>query len=112
MKRFKKHRDFGLFDGDIRIEKLINLGCHLNKLSNYIDFESYRPLLTNAFLAFEKGVGGRLPYDYVVMFKILVLQKYFNLSDDQVEFQINDRISFMRFLGFSFADDIPDSKTV
>ena len=46
------------------------------------------------------------------MFKILILQKYFNLSDDQVEFQINDRISFMRFLGFSFADEIPDSKTV
>lgn len=112
MKRFKRHRDFGLFDGDFRIEKLIKLGCPLNKLSNYIDFESFRPLLSNSFLSFEKGLGGRPPYDYVVMFKILILQKYFNLSDDQVEFQINDRISFMRFLGFSFADEIPDSKTV
>lgn len=46
------------------------------------------------------------------MFKILVLQKYFNLSDDQVEFQILDRVSFMRFLGFNFASEIPDSKTV
>jgi IS5 family transposase len=112
MKSFKKHRDFGLFDGDIRIEKLIKLGCPLDRLSNCIDFESFRPSLTNVFLIFEKGKGGRPPYDYVVMFKILLLQKYFNLSDDQVEFQINDRISFMRFLGFSFADDIPDSKTV
>jgi IS5 family transposase len=68
--------------------------------------------LTEAFFTLEKGLGGRPPYDYVVMFKILILQKYFNLSDDQVEFQINDRISFMRFLGFSFADEIPDSKTV
>ena len=112
MKVFKKHRDFGLFDSDIRIEKLIKLGCPLNRLSNYIDFESFRQKLTDAFFTFEKGLGGRPPYDYVVMFKILVLQKYFNLSDDQVEFQINDRISFMRFLGFSFADEIPDSKTV
>jgi transposase, IS5 family len=112
MKKFKKHRDFGLFDGDIRIEKLIKLGCPLNRLSNCIDFESFRPLLTDTLFIFEKGLGGRPPYDYVVMFKILILQKYFNLSDDQVEFQINDRISFMRFLGFSFADDIPDSKTV
>lgn len=58
-------------------------------------------MLTESFFTFEKGLGGRSPYDYVVMFKILILQKYFNLSDDQVEFQINDRISFMRFLGFS-----------
>jgi IS5 family transposase len=45
------------------------------------------------------------------MFKILVLQRYFNLSDDQVEFQICDRISFMRFLGLTVSDDVPDSKT-
>ena len=55
---------------------------------------------------------GGPPYDYVMMFKILVLQRYFNLSDEQVEFQICDRISFMRFLGLTIADDIPDSKTV
>lgn len=59
-----------------------------------------------------KGKGGRRPYDYVLMFKILVLQRYYNLSDDQVEYQINDRMSFMRFLDLTIADDIPDSKTV
>jgi IS5 family transposase len=46
------------------------------------------------------------------MFKILILQRYYNLSDDQVEFQINDRLSFMRFLDLTIADDIPDSRTV
>jgi IS5 family transposase len=46
------------------------------------------------------------------MFKILILQRYYNLSDDQVEYQINDRLSFMRFLDLSIADDIPDSRTV
>jgi transposase, IS5 family len=46
------------------------------------------------------------------MFKVLILQRYFNLSDDQVEFQICDRISFMRFLKLTLADDVPDSKTI
>ena len=42
-----------------------------------------------------KGKGGRRAFDYVMMFKILILQRYYNLSDDQVEYQINDRMSFM-----------------
>lgn len=46
------------------------------------------------------------------MFKILILQRYYNLSDDQVEYQINDRMSFMRFLNLTISDVIPDSKTV
>jgi IS5 family transposase len=46
------------------------------------------------------------------MFKILIRQRYYNLSDDQVEYQINDRMSFMRFLDLSITDVIPDSKTV
>jgi len=59
-----------------------------------------------------KGKGGRRPFDYLMMFKILILQRYYNLSDDQVEYQINDRMSFMRFLDLTISDDIPDSKTV
>jgi IS5 family transposase len=59
-----------------------------------------------------KGVGGRRPYDYVLMFKILILQRYYNLSDNQVEYQINIWMSFMRFLNLTLSDDIPDSKTV
>lgn len=112
MKKFKRHREFGLFDTDFRIEKLIKLGDPLHKLSNGIDFEIFRVFLTDKLSKLAKAAGGRPPYDYVMMFKILILQRYFNLSDDQVEFQICDRISFMRFLGLTIADDIPDSKTV
>ena len=46
------------------------------------------------------------------MFKILILQRYYNISDDQAEYQICDRLSFMRFLGLTLADDVPDSKTI
>lgn len=112
MKRFKRHREFGLFDTDFRIEKLVNLGDPLHRLSKGVDFELFRPFLTDKLSKLAKASGGRPPYDYVMMFKILILQRYFNLSDDQVEFQICDRISFMRFLGLTIADDIPDSKTV
>ncbi len=44
--------------------------------------------------------GGRPAYDPVLMFKVLVLQALYSLSDDQAEFQIQDRLSFMRFLLF------------
>ena len=46
------------------------------------------------------------------MFKILVLQQLNNLSDDRIEYQIRDRLSFMRFLGLQLEDKVPDAKTV
>ncbi|VAW76704.1 Mobile element protein [hydrothermal vent metagenome] len=46
------------------------------------------------------------------MFKVLVLQQLYNLSDDQIEYQIRDRLSFMRFLDLGVEDRVPDAKTV
>lgn len=112
MKKFKRHRDYGFFDQDIRLTKLSKLGDPLVKLNDSIDFEVFRGILEEKLTRLPKGKGGRPPYDYVLLFKILILQRYYNLSDDQIEYQINDRMSFMRFLDLSIADDIPDSKTV
>ncbi|EMN90713.1 IS5/IS1182 family transposase [Leptospira weilii] len=56
--------------------------------------------------------GGRPPYDAVLMFKIIVLQKLYNLSDHQTEYQINDRFSFQRFLGIGEHEKLPDEKTI
>ncbi|SNA76701.1 IS5 family transposase [Flavobacterium psychrophilum] len=112
MKKFKRHRDYGFFDQDIRLTKLSELGDPLEKLNAHIDFEIFRDLLETRLSKIAKGKGGRKPYDYVLMFKILILQRYYNVSDDQIEYQINDRMSFMRFLDLTIADDIPDSKTV
>jgi len=112
MKKFKRHRDFGLWDQDIRLSKLSQLGDPLEKLNKGVDFEMFRNLLEEKLIKSPKGAGGRPPYDYVLMFKILILQRYYNLSDEQVEYQINDRMSFMRFLDLTIADDIPDSRTV
>jgi IS5 family transposase len=112
MKRFKRHRDYGFFDQDIRLSKLSQLGDPLERLNKGVEFEMFRLLLEDGLSKEPKGPGGRPPYDYVMMFKIAILQRYFNLSDDQVEFQINDRLSFMRFLDLTISDDIPDSKTI
>ena len=112
MKRFKRHRDYGFFDQEIRLSKLSTLGDPLERLNNHIDFEMFRTLLQDTLTKEAKGKGGRPPYDYVMMFKVLILQRFYNISDDQVEYQINDRMSFMRFLNLTIADDVPDSKTV
>jgi IS5 family transposase len=72
----------------------------------------FRAVLLEKLHVEPKGAGGRRPYDYVLLFKIIILQRYYNLSDDQAEYQICDRISFMRFLGLTLADDVPDSKTI
>lgn len=111
-KTYKRQRDYGFFDQDIRLSKLSKLGDPLERLSEGVDFECFRELLESQLSRSPKGKGGRRPYDYVMMFKILILQRYYNLSDDQTEYQINDRMSFMRFLQLTISDDIPDSKTI
>ncbi len=101
----------GFFNEETRLEKLTKLGDSLEKL-NIIDWEIFRPILNDSFRKERKGAGGRPPYDYILLFKVLVLQRLFNLSDDQTEYQINDRMSFMRFLGLSLGDTVPDAKTI
>lgn len=63
-------------------------------------------------VVFVSRQGGRPPFDPVAMFKILILQVQHNLSDARVEFMIRDRLSWMRFLGFSLGDRTPDEKTI
>jgi IS5 family transposase len=112
MKKFKRSKVIGLFDEDFRLEKLSKLGDPLVRLAKGVDFELFRPFLIEKLHVEPKDDGGRKPYDYVLMFKILILQRYYNLGDDQTEYQICDRLSFMRFLKLTIADDVPDSKTI
>jgi len=91
---------------------LTKLGDPLEKLNQGIDFELFKNVLESGFEKVAKDKEGRRSFDYVMMFKILILQRYYNLSNDQMEYQINDRMSFMRFLNLTISDDIPDSKTV
>jgi IS5 family transposase len=60
----------------------------------------------------RKSNVGPKPYDVVMMFKIILLKRFYNLSDEQAEYQINDRLSFKEFLGLSSGDRVPDSRTI
>lgn len=102
----------GFFDEQFRLEKLTVQKDPLVKLVQEINWEQFRKILTHALEKEEKGIGGRPPFDYVMMFKILVLQRYYNLSDEQMQYQILDRLSFMRFLGLTLSDRVPDEKTI
>jgi IS5 family transposase len=102
----------GLFDEAIRLEKLTNQGDPLVLLKGKIQWEQFRTTLESVFVKEAKGPGGREPFDYIMMFKILILQRYYNLSDDQMEYQILDRMTFMRFLDLELSDKVPDSKTI
>jgi hypothetical protein len=59
----------------------------------------------------RKSRAGRKPMDAVVMFRTLVLGALYNLSEDQIGYQMRDRLSFMRFLGLGLEDRIPDART-
>ncbi len=102
----------GFFDFDDRLRRLSDLGDQLEAFAAAVDFELFRPVL-DAALAYADGAkGGRPPLDPVMMFKILVIQAHNNLSDERTEFLINDRLSFMRFLGLSLGDPVPDTTTI
>lgn len=102
----------GLFDEQFKLERISKLGDPLEKLDVSINWELFRYTLEKHLVRESKGPGGRPPFDYIMMFKILILQEYFGLSDEQMEFQITDRFSFMRFLGLRSYDKVPDSNTI
>lgn len=66
----------------------------------------------------RKNAAGRKPWDEVLIFKALVLQALYNLSDDAMEYQLRDRLSFIRFvglglgLGLGLEDAVPNAKTL
>ncbi|KXV03123.1 transposase, partial [Acetobacter cerevisiae] len=102
----------GFFDVEERLARLSGLGDQLEAFSRTVDFEVFRPDLDKALAYSDGSKGGRPPFDPVLMFKILVIQTLNTLSDERTEYLINDRLSFMRFLGLGLSDRVPDAKTL
>jgi IS5 family transposase len=102
----------GLFDRENRLAELSEMGDPLEITNRVINWKSFRPIIDKAFRKERKSNAGRPPYDYVLMFKILVLQTMYGLSDEQTQFQILDRLTFKRFLGLRDEETIPDQKTI
>ncbi|MCS5601744.1 MAG: IS5 family transposase [Paracoccus sp.] len=105
----------GFFDLSDRYVSLDAKRDPLVEINALVPWEEFRPELERVWrkpAAERKSHAGRKPMDAVVMFKTLVLGALYNLSDDQIEFQVRDRLSFMRFLGLGLEDRVPDAKTV
>lgn len=111
--RYKTNGKKGLFDEQFTIEKLSEIGNPLEMISKVVDFENFRTTLESKILNTQKkNNAGAKPFDLVMMFKIMILQRYYGLGDKQVEYQILDRLSFKKFLGLESGDKVPDEKTV
>jgi hypothetical protein len=106
------HPSATLFEGESRAELIDRLGDPLLALSKLINWEGFRLGLEEYFPTEKLARGGRPRMDPLMMLKILILQKLYDLSDQAMEFQIADRLSFQRFLGIESTKGIPDEKTI
>lgn len=110
--KYKPQATSSLFPEEFRLEKLSKQGDPLEHLNNVVNWEYFRTTIEKMVKNEKMVNAGPKPYDPLLMFKILVLQRYYNLGDHQIEFQILDRLTFCRFLGLSLNDRVPDEKTV
>jgi transposase, IS5 family len=105
----------GFFDVANRYAGLDAKADPLVKLNAMMPWEDFRPRLEAIWrrpTAQRKSKAGRKPWDAVVIFKAIVLCELYNLSDEKLEYQLRDRLSFMRFLGLGLEDRVPDATTV
>jgi IS5 family transposase len=105
----------GFFDAEKRLAALSKKGDPLEAIAALVPWESFRVDIEAVVLtpdAEKKSSAGRKPFDAILMFRMLILQSLYNLSDEQIEYQVRDRMSFTRFLGLEFEDDIPDGTTL
>lgn len=101
-----------LWGEEFRLQKLTELGDPLEWMSKDIPWEIFREDLEAAMKKEPKGEGGRPPYDYVFLFRCVVLQTAINISDDKLEFLLNDSLSAQRAVGACISTKIPDAKTI
>ena len=105
----------GFFDHDKRLAALSEKGDPLEAINAVVPWEIFRGSIEAVVLtpaSERKSNAGRKPLDAVLKFKMLVLQSLYNLSDEQVEYQVRDRLSFARFLGLRLEDTVPDATSL
>ena len=97
-----------LFAEEYHPNFLSGLGDNLERFDKSIDWGVFAPEIEASLARSDGSKGGRSPFDALKMFKALIVQKYFNLSDEALEFRLNDSLSFMCFTGFEFGGKMPD----
>jgi IS5 family transposase len=102
-------------DADNRLAALSKQGDPLEAIARLVPWEDFRAEIEAVVLTADsdkKSSAGRKPIDVLVMFRMLIVQSLYNLSDEQAEYQARDRLSFTRFLALGIEDRIPDGTTL
>ena len=101
-----------LFAADVRKEKIDRLGDPLTAIEEHIDFAALTAEVDRVAPRPVSLQGGRPPFPTEVMVRILVLKRMYTLSDEQMEYQLLDRMSYQRFCGLANSANIPDRTTI
>jgi IS5 family transposase len=101
-----------LFGTETQLAKLSKMGDQLEKMKEKIDWELFRKPLEKSIRKPDYKKGGRPPWDVVLMYKIVMLQQWYNLADEATEYMINCRLDFMRFLDIECGSKVPDGNTI
>jgi IS5 family transposase len=101
-----------VFAAQERDTKRNKLGDVLQVLDRHVDFVALASEVDRAAPRPDRSRGGGPPFPTEVMVRILLLQQLFNLSDEVMEFQLLDRMSFLRFTRLADTSQIPDRMTI
>jgi IS5 family transposase len=101
--------NFDRFILNQQYQKVKGLGDRLELMKHQIDWKPFIPLVKSVFHDNEV-IGGRPHTDELIVVRSMLLQAWYGLSDQELEFQCLDRLSFRNFLGFP--DQIPDFTTI
>ena len=101
-----------LFAAEEHRAKLDRLGDPLQEMDSVIDFAALAAEVEKVFPPKDQSKGGRPPYPIETMVRIVVLKRLYGLSDEQMEFQLLDRMSFKRFCGLEHSRTVPDRTTI
>lgn len=101
-----------LFADAARKHKIETLGDPLQVIARHIDFDDLTRVIDQLLPRGDAAKGGRPPYPTAVMVRILILKYLYKLSDEQMEYQLLDRMSYQRFCLLADSANVPDRNTI
>ncbi len=95
----------------VYVERRTRRKKFFNEVNLLIDWSKIEKELLKVY---KKGqsVDGRPSYSGLLLFKMLLVQQWYNVSDVELENMVNDSLSVMRFCGLELEDDVPDHSTI
>ena len=102
----------GLFDQQEILSRRDKRGDVLARLNGAVEWKVFEPIIKKAIFKDRRSQAGRKSYAPLLMFKVLILQSLYNMSDDAAEDIVNDRLTFRRFVGLEASQKSPDATTI